>query len=164
MLWIIRRPPKQHIDAAIYGCCPQVRIRGEALVEMMDMALVVRVYDKHTERLKVQSSKAAADYVVEESDDADLKEKKISLQKAFQKLIRDSAIFSIMVTESLIEELPCLLHYVKEHAEIVRAQTRYSVALAEAREVVKKHCQPDDQWGAPDKTPLDPSAATGAAS
>lgn len=129
-------------------------------MEFMDMAHIVRVYDTYTNLLKL-GGKGAADNFVEESDDAELKQKKISLQTAFQNLIQESLIFSIMITERMITELPCLLHYVKEHAEIVRASARYAVALGEAREIAKKYClPPNDQSESPPTTQLDPSATT----
>lgn len=101
------------------------------------MAQVVRVYDTYTSHFKAACDKPA-DYLVEESDDAELRQHKIKLQAAFRKAIKESAVLSIMVSEELVLQMAHLVHYVKEHAEIVRASTRYAEALQGARELATK--------------------------
>ena len=86
----------QHIAAAIFPRDFPLGYCGEVRVELMDMAHVVRVYDGYTGFFKAGLSRAA-DYVVKESDNAELKQHKIKLQTAFRMVIKDSQIFSIMV-------------------------------------------------------------------
>lgn len=124
-------------------------IVGEVRVELMDMAHVVRVYDGYTGFFKAGLSRAA-DYVVTESDNAELKRHKINLQTAFRMVIKDSQIFSIMIQEELVARMSHYLNHLNELGDVMRATARYAVALGEAYEIAKKYFPWPDEDSATD--------------
>lgn len=105
------------------------------------MGAVVRLFDNYTGRFDAACGQSA-NFIIEDSDDDELRARKIRLQAAFRKMIKDSAILSIMLKEELVVQMNHLVHHVKEHAEIVRASTSYAIAVRGARELATKFAPP----------------------
>lgn len=111
-------------------------------MELIDMRAVVRLFDNYTSHFD-EACGQSANFIIEDSDDDELRAHKIKLRAAFRKMIKDSAVLSIMLQEELAVQMSHLVHYVKEHAEILRARTRYAIAVRGARELAMKFAPSD---------------------
>ncbi len=105
-------------------------------MEILDFDHATNAYDTYCGLLSMAGD-AIKPHLEGKIKDADSDEVP-RLEAVLRKTVQEATVFSILLYEEAIEQAPLLALNPAKNAELVKAQTRFSLEVKEAREILSK--------------------------